>query len=169
MTCKSNYRLDQPPADARPPCIGSNIHAPNLPFVSPLLALLDCESGDGHQLHVTECAEQYRTDQPSREPTQRLGIFNLKSATEFFRISSESLQSNISIQDGISVGLRQLSYLDVSGTHVSSFAECPSSSSAIPPSIAGREPRPCAQSSAYDPGRSRARASIAPPANPHRF
>jgi len=52
-----------------------------------------------------------------------LGIFSLKSATERFRVSSESFQPNISIEDCI--GLRQAPDLDVSGAHVSSFAEVP--------------------------------------------
>jgi hypothetical protein len=52
-----------------------------------------------------------------------LGIFSLKSATERFRVSSESFQPNISIEDCI--GLRQTPYLDASGAHVSSFAEAP--------------------------------------------
>src|ERR1700737_3645675 len=126
MTCKINYRFDQPPTDASHPCIRSNIHAPNHTLMSFFLALLDCESGDGDQLRVAEYAEQYRTAQPGREPTQRLGSFNLKGFTERFRISSESLQSNISILDGIScIDLRQPPYLDVSCTHVSSSADVP--------------------------------------------
>src|ERR1022692_3251282 len=44
-------------------------------YVSPLLALLDCESGAAHHLLVTKGPDQYRTDQPSREPTQMLGFF----------------------------------------------------------------------------------------------
>src|ERR1700694_1674774 len=91
-----------------------------------LLALLDREAGNGDQFPVAERSEHRRTAEPIREPTQRLGIFNLKGATERFRIDSESLQSNISIQGRISrIDLRQAPYLDVNCTHVLSSLEVP--------------------------------------------
>ena len=62
--------------------------------MSSFLALLDGEAGNGDQLCVAERAEYCRTPEPIREPTQRLFIFNLESASERFGVSLESLQSD---------------------------------------------------------------------------
>jgi len=97
LTCEITYRFDQPATDRGLPCGRPNVHTPKYAFVSSFLALLHREAGNGDQLCVAEGPEHRITAEPIREPTQRLCIFNLESATERFRISLEGLQPNAPI------------------------------------------------------------------------
>ena len=106
-------RLDKSATDRGLACGRANVHAPEYAFVSSFQALLDGEAGNADQLCIAARAEHIGTAKPIREPTQRLCILALKSATERFRARLEGLLPNMPIRTASTCARRRISMLSV--------------------------------------------------------